>query len=61
VKNPKSRAKKRNPGLKPKNGKNGTINFVQRRLLMLKPCFLNVSDHADSRKKNINPGKSHPC
>jgi hypothetical protein len=47
----KSGRKNRKPVFILKTGKNGAINFVQNDPMMLKPCFLRVSEHADSRKK----------
>jgi hypothetical protein len=40
-----------NPVFIIKTGKNSAINFVQNDPMILKPCFLRVSEHTDSRKK----------
>jgi hypothetical protein len=40
-----------NPVFIIKTGENSAINFVQIDPMILKPCFLRVSEHTDSRKK----------
>jgi hypothetical protein len=40
-----------NPVFIIKTGKNSAINFVQNDPMILKLCFLRVSEHTDSRKK----------